>query len=267
MATYIPGMISDKAFDQAKRDARAAHSPKGVVLGSGFLAGFFDAWIPGLIVIPLLFLYRYAFGVKPWMTGEEKAAAAVEDFLLNASSYARIAIWVGLALGLYGILQAYLRQRSCLTNRYFTMELARYGELRIGREGQITIIGFPILTILVLWFSDQVAALFVALVLIVLSGFFYHLLWTALDNRFLRLLHRLRYEEELALGLRVMIPRHVGWNVCTIDTVEVNQAEKSLRVEGIFDSEYGEREARDVIEHFMRGYSPIYIINKRKQQE
>lgn len=265
MGAYIPSTINERALEQARWDAMAAFAPQWVVVASGLLAGVVAAWLPGLISLPLLFLYRYAFGVQPWMTGEEKLASALGDLTRNARGYAGVAIWVAIALGAYGVVQALLRQRSAVTNRYFKLELSKYGEIRVGRDGQLTILGFPIVACIALWTTGQLAVLFVALVIIILSGFFYHILWTWLDNRLLSLLHRQRYEERVAEAMRLLIPRHCGWDSCSISKVEVNRKEKSIRVEGAFDSDYGEREAREVVGHFMRGYHPIYLVNTKKQ--
>jgi hypothetical protein len=264
MSTYIPGVINERSFGQAQKDAMAAYAPKAVVMISGFLSGFVAAWLPGLIALPLLFLYRYSFGAKAWMTSSEKTADAVAQLVSNAQAYSRIAIPAAIALGLYGILQAILRQRSCLANRYFSMELSKYGEVRIGLDGQLTILGFPVLTVIYLWLSNRLAVLIVAIFLIVLSGFFYHLLWTKLDDVFLTLLHRPGFDNKVGMALRVMVPRHVGWSKCTISGVEVNRSEKSVRVEGHFESEIDEKEARNVIGHFLRGYHPIYLVNTKE---
>lgn len=264
MSTYIPGVINERAFGQAQKDAMATYAPQGIVLSSGFLAGFLTAWLPGIIVVPLLFVYRYTVGAQAWMSRTEKSAAAIEELVANATAYSRIALPVAFALGLYGLVLAILRQRSCRTNRYFTMELSKYGEIRFGLDAQITILGFPILTVLYLWLSDRLAVLIVAIFLIVLSGFFYYLLWQRLDDMFLGWLHREKFDHKVALALYVMIPRHVGFKNCSISKVEVNRDEKSVRVEGTFESDVDEKEARNVIGHFLRGYHPIYLVNTKK---
>jgi hypothetical protein len=266
VGVYLPSTINERALEQARWDAMAAFAPQWVVVTSGFLAGFVAAWLPGLITLPLLFVYRYAFGVQPWMTGEEKLASALGGLSKNVAAYSRVAIWIAIALGVYGVLQALLRQKAAVTNRYFTMELSKYGEVRVGRDGQLTILGFPFVALIGLWVADKLAVLFVALVVIVLSGLFYHILWTWLDNRFLSVLHRLRYEERVAEAMRLLIPRHCGWDSCTIHNVEVDRAGKSIRVEGAFESDHGEREAREVVGHFMRGYHPIYLVNTKKHK-
>lgn len=264
MPTYIPTAINEKAFDQARQDAVASYAPQGVVLSSGFLAGFLAAWLPGIVGLPLLFAYRFAFGAKPWMSAAEKKSAAVADLTANAQAYATVAIWAAIVLGVYGIVQALLRQRSTMANTYVQMEFSKYGEVRLGREAQLTILGFPIVSVIYLWLADRLTVLVVTIPIVVLSGFFYHILWTRLDNWFLSMLYRRRFEERTALALRVMIPRHVGWDKCKIGKVEVDQTSKSVRVEGEFGSDFAEKEARNVIGHFMRGYHPIYLVNTRK---
>ena len=266
MGMYLPSTINERALEQARVDAMAAFAPQWAVIASGFLAGFVAAWLPGIIALPLLFLYRWACGVHPWMTGEEKLAAALAELSKNAASYARIGIWVGIGLGIYGIVQALLRQRSAVTNRYKTMEFSRWGEVRIGSDGKLTILAFPVATLIGLAMADKLAVLYVALLIVVLSGFFYHILWTQLDNRFLSILYRRRYEDRVADAMRLLIPRHCGWDTCVIHEVEVNRSEKSIRVEGEFETDHSEREAREVIMHFMRGYHPIYLINTAKQK-
>ncbi|MGI6082794.1 MAG: hypothetical protein ACOYEP_07990 [Limnochordia bacterium] len=265
MGMYLPSTINERALEQARWDAMAAYAPQWAVITSGFLAGFVAAWLPGIIALPLLFLYRWAFGVQPWMTGEEKLAAALADLSKNTSAYAKIAILVAIGLGLYGIVQALLRQRSAVTNRYKTMEFSKYGEVRIGADGKLTILAFPVVTLIGLALADKLAVLYVALVIVVLSGFFYHILWTKLDNLMLTILYRRRYEDRVADAMRLLIPRHCGWDICVIHDVEVDRTEKSIRVEGEFETDHSEREAREVVAHFMRGYHPIYLINTKRQ--
>lgn len=263
MSTYIPTAIDEKAFEQAKRDALAAFAPQGVVLGSGFMAGLIASWLPGLIAVPLLFLYNLAFG-SGGLYGESKVAVAVERLASNAGAYSRVAIWVGLALGAYGILQAWLRQKACLADKFTIMEFSKYGEVRIGLEAKLTILGFPVLGVVGLLLAGQSSLLIVLLVFVVLSGFFYNLLWQKLDNMMLRMLFRPTFAQHAGLALRLMVPRHVGWKKVQISLVEVDQEKKTVRVEGEFETDIDEKEARNVIAHFMRGYHPIYLVNKRK---
>jgi hypothetical protein len=264
VSTYIPTAIDDKAFEQAKKDALAAYSPQSTILVSGFLAGLLATWLPGIIGLPFFYVYTRIFRVPRWEEAAAKAALVKEYLMDGISTYASIALWLGIALGAYGILQAILRQRSCKTNKYTTMEFARYGEVRLSLDAKITILGIPLVMILVLWLTDQLSVLIVAIFIIVLSGIVYNGLWSVLQNLVIKALYRPGFDQTAALGLTVLIPRHVGWNDVSIEKVEVNRTDKSVRIEGKFASDIAEKETRNVVGHFLRGYHPIYIVNKGK---
>lgn len=266
MSTYIPTAIDERAYEQAKRDALGAYSPQHIILISGFLAGVLATWLPGIIGLPFYYGYVRLFRVPRWEEAAAKAELTKEYLMNGISSYASVAIWLALILGAYGILQALLRQRSCKTNSYTTMEFAKYGEVRLSLDAKLTIFGFPIVTIIALWLTDQLSVLIVAIFIVVLSGMFYNGLWSILFNLVIRLLYRPRFEQVAALGLRVLIPRHVGWNQVTIENVEVNRSDKSVRVEGKFETDFAEKETRNVVGHFLRGFHPIYIVNKSKPE-
>jgi hypothetical protein len=264
VSTYIPTAIDERAYEQAKKDALGAYSPQHTIMISGFLAGILATWLPGIIGAPFFYGYVRLFRVPRWEEAATKAELTKDYFFGGLNTYASVAIWLGIILGAYGILQALLRQRSCKNNKYITMEFARYGEVRLSIDAILTIIGIPIATIIYLGVTNMLSVLIVAIFIVVLSGMFYNGLWTMLFNLIIRILYRPGFDQIAALGLRVLIPRHVGWNQVSIDTVEVNRADKSVRIEGKFDSDFAEKEARNVVGHFLRGYHPIYIVNKNK---
>lgn len=263
MSAYIPTAIDEKAYEQAKKDSLAAFAPQGAALGSGFLAGLVITWLPGIIVITLLFLYNLAFGAGR-MYGVDKQTVAVERFVTNLGAYSRVAVWACLVLGLYGVFQAWLRQVSCKTNRFSTLEMSKYGEMRFGLDAKLSIFGIPLVVITYLALANQLSLLIILLVFIVMSGMLYHLVWQRFDNMFLGLLFRPGADEQAEMAVRLMVPRHVGWKNVKISRVKVDSVAKSVRVEGEFQSDVDEKEARNIVGHFLRGYQPILIVNTRK---
>jgi len=266
MSTYIPSVIDEKLYEQTKRDAVASYAPPKKILVAGGLAGVIATWLPALIIYPIVFFYKYKIGGKMFMTGSEKLQAALDWLGGSLGSYSRIAIWLTLALGAYGVFMAYLRRKSAVEDRYLKLQLARHGTIRMGLDSQLTTFSFPIIITIGLFIAQQLHILIIALVIIVLAGAVYYGVWQKLHDFILRLMHRQPFEETTALALRLMIPRTVGWRNARVTNLEVNKAEKNARITGEFANKDVEMDVRNIVEHYLRGYHPVYVINNITQK-
>lgn len=248
---------SDIAFEQAKEDAASAFGPKGAVFGSGFLAGFVITWLPLLLYV-LLFVWSFLFSGGGATPAEERRAMAVAELFANWGNYASD-FWVySIVLGLFGVLVAYLRALSCRLDWYLRFDF-KQNEMRMGINEVLIGFGMPAIALVVLFFFGDPQAFLVMLIPIMLSGVVFNVLFRRFQNRFLRLLYRPSYEDQLVMGLKVLIPRQVGSNHAQIEEIKLDKKTKMVEVLGQFDVEATEREVRDLVAHYLRGYDPVHV--------
>lgn len=249
-------VLSERRFDLAKQDALATYAPRGVVFGSGFLAGFVITWLPLLLYL-VLFIWEALFGsVVP---GESKFQVALGNLWNSWKGYAAAAWLPSLAVGGFGVLLAYLRALSCLINSYVHFE-TRNGEIRLGLHQLLGLFGVPIVVAVVLHYViGNPTFFFVMLVPIVISGLVFNTLFQALQNGFLRRFYRPDYVDLTVQGLKVYIPRHVGASHVEISDIRVDRERKMTEVFGRFDDDATRREVRQIVSHFLRGYDPVHV--------
>ena len=248
---------SDIAFEQAKDDAVSAFGPKGAIFGSGFLAGFAITWIPLLLYV-LLFIWSFLFSGSGAATAEERRAQAVADLLANWSNYASDAWLYAIVLGLFGILVAYLRALSCRIDWYLRFDF-KQNEMRMGINEVLVGFGLPAIALVWLFLFGDPQAFFVMLIPILISGVVFNVLFRRFQNLFMRLLYRPSHEERLVMGLKVFIPRRVGSNHAQIDEIKLDKQNRMAEVLGHFDVEATEREVREIVSHYLRGYDPVHV--------
>lgn len=252
------GVLNERAFELAKEDAMAARAPRGVVLGSGFLAGFIITWLPMLVYV-VLFIWQALFGATTPGVTESKFQIALGNLLRSWGDYASVAWLYSIAVGGLGVLFAYLRALSCMADMYWTFE-TRNRVVRLGIHQIIGLVGIPVLVgaIVNLLIGDPMA-FYILLIPIAISGLLFNIVFEWLQNAFLRRLHRVDPVELTIKGLQVFIPRQLGSNHAVITRIDVNRETKVVEVYGKFDADETRKEVRQVVEHFLRGYSPVHV--------
>lgn len=263
-AVMQDSVLNERAFELAKQDAAATHAPRGAIFGSGFLAGFVITWLPMLLYL-VLFIWQALFGAGMAGFGESKFQVAWSNLLRNWGDYVSVAWLYSLAVGGLGVLFAYLRALSCLADWYLTLE-TRDRVIRLGVHQVIGLIGIPILVgVIVNLFVGDPMAFYILLVPIVISGLLFNIVFQAFQNAFLRRLHRPDPIEATIKGLQVFVPRQLGANHAVISRIEVDRATKIVQVFGKFDGDATRKEVRRVVEHFLRGYSPVHVRDEGKE--
>lgn len=252
------GILNERAFELAKEDAMAAHAPRGLILGSGFLAGFLITWLPLLIYL-VLFVWQALFGTTTPGTDESKFQMALGNLLQGWGDYASVAWLYSIAVGGLGVLFAYLRALSCRADWYLTFE-TRHRAVRLGIHQVIGLIGIPILVgVIVNHLVGDPMAFYILLIPIAISGLLFNIVFRWLQNGFLRRFYRVDPVDLTIQGLQVYVPRQLGSNHAVITRIDVDRETKIVEVYGKFDADETRREVRQVVEHFLRGYSPVHI--------
>ncbi|HHW10954.1 MAG TPA: hypothetical protein GXX29_13385 [Firmicutes bacterium] len=265
VSTYVPSVIDESLYERTKKDTPIAFASTGKVYAMGALAGVLAPWLPAAIIFPLVFFYKWRFSGRVYMTPEEKLAQASDWLSGSFGAYAKVAIWLCLILGAYGVLMAILRRKSILSNKYIYLNMAKRN-IYMGLDQQLTIVLIPVASIVGLFLAKMTDVLIIGFVLIILAGAVYYQYWMKLHNLLMVIVWRKKWEERTALALRLMIPRTVGWKNARVDEIEVDTVNKSARVKGEFVNKDMEQDARNITGHYLRGYHPIYLVNTKETQ-
>lgn len=257
--------LNEQAFQLAKLDANATYAPRGVIFGSGFLAGVVITWLPILLFL-VIFVWEALFGASVPGASVGKFQSALTNLGQNAGAYASVAWLYSIVLGGLGIMFAYMRALSCMTDWYMRLQL-REGEFRLGMHQVIGMIGLPILIGIVLNFViGDAQVYYILLIPLLLSGLIFNMLFQALQNALLSRMYKLDHVESMVLGLKVFIPRHVGASHAQVAEIKVDAETKTAEVLGAFSSDATRSEVRQIVAHFLRGYNPVHVRHIDEQE-
>lgn len=254
--------MDERAFHQAREDARATFAPRAAILGSGFVAGFIITWLP-LIVYLVIFLWEAFLGRT--VAGESKFALAFANLLSNWGAYASVAWIYSIVVGLFGVLLAYLRALSCLMNVYLRFDTDR-GTFRLGIHQMIGLIGVPVcIGVVANILIGDPAVFYVLLVPIAISGLLFNIAFGTLQNAALGFMYRPSDLELTIKALEVFVPRRMGAHHARISEIRIDGEKKIAEVFGVFDSDATRKEVREIVSHFLRGYNPVHVRDAEEQ--
>lgn len=249
---------NEQLFQLAKEDAIATHAPKGAILGSGFLAGVLITWLPLLLYV-VTFLWEALFGTVIPGSGQGKLQLALVNLGRNWGGYASVAWMYSIVLGGMGVLLAYLRAISCLTDWYMRFE-TRDGDIRLGMHQVLGLIGVPVMAGVILNYAlGNPQIFYIMLIPLALSGLVVNFFFQMLQNAFLRRMYRPNDEQLTVLGLKVFVPRRVGANHAHIADVNIDHERNIVEIIGTFDSDATRAEVRQIAAHFLRGYDSVHV--------
>lgn len=258
--------LDERAFRVAKEDALATFAPRGAIFGSGFIAGFVITWLPMLVYV-VIFVWQALFGASLTNTGDTRLQMALGNLLRSWGDFASVAWMYSIVIGGLGVLFAYLRALSCVSDWYLRFDTSN-SVIRLGMHQVIGVVGIPVLVgVIVNIFIGDPQAYYILLVPIAISGMLFNLVFQALQTFALRRMYPVDDLDLTLKGLQVFVPRLLGRNHATVSEIRLDRQAKIAEVFGSFDSDASRQEVRQVVAHFLRGYHPIHVRDNDLEPE